>query len=589
MLSVITTVAPTDADKLVKWDILTADDQVIPETPGVGEVWINTQFEHVPGQTDDHGVVKPGTVTVVDAATFTVEREINGLTANGRWNNPHNLWANFALDAVYNSNWFGTSINKIDRESGAILDGIDVGEAPTHIITIPTVDSPEMGMLTIPLSAEDDVVKVEDLPGGLSIVDSVATGNGRNHPHGHWLNCGRGDRIVVPNVFKGMGFGGSISVLDTQSGEVRAEFTYDAADPLRSALLMPIAVGECHVDMEGGVINKAYVSNVVTGLVSVINVGGAPSAVDEPSFITNIPVTLTPDGQTGFGLLDTLQVPIQTPVDPEGRYVATAVLSLTTVPRTLPGTNVQSADHVAIIDARTDEVVAWLPTPAGTHGINWGAKLGGGHYAWVTSQHANVLTVIDPDPDGDGDAHDAAVVGTILLANGSEDAGVTDGTGGQGVKPLPITHDGWIQPTVALSGTGALSEEVESWLGLLTEAQKNPVHHGSAGSVLESLRVRKLTGGQIELEWAPSCVAEDGDYAIYEGTVGGDFTSHDVKFCSTMGEISMAFTSGEGSTYYLVVPRNEDHEGSYGLSSEAQERSPGVTVCREQLIGICGE
>ena len=73
-------------------------------------------------------------------------------------------------------------------------------------------------------------------------------------------------------------------------------------------------------------------------------------------------------------------------------------------------------------------------------------------------------------------------------------------------------HDGWIQPTVALSGTGAPSEEVESWLGLLTEAQKNPVHHSAAGSVLESLRARKLTGGQIELEWAPSCVAEDSDY-----------------------------------------------------------------------------
>lgn len=64
-----------------------------------------------------------------------------------------------------------------------------------------------------------------------------------------------------------------------------------------------------------------------------------------------------------------------------------------------------------------------------------------------------------------------------MLANGSEGAGVTDGTGGQGVKPLPMTHDGWIQPTVELVGTGRLSAEVEGWIRLLTDEQKDPSHH----------------------------------------------------------------------------------------------------------------
>ena len=56
------------------------------------------------------------------------------------------------------------------------------------------------------------------------------------------------------------------------------------------------------------------------------------------------------------------------------------MISLTTVPRQPTG----SPDHVAIIDTATDEVVAFVPTPAGTHGVNWGAKLGGGYYAYVT-------------------------------------------------------------------------------------------------------------------------------------------------------------------------------------------------------------
>ena len=38
-----------------------------------------------------------------------------------------------------------------------------------------------------------------------------------------------------------------------------------------------------------------------------------------------------------------------------------------------------------------------------------------------------------------------------------------------------MTHDGWIQRTVALSGTGQLSAEVEGWVADLTEFQKNPV------------------------------------------------------------------------------------------------------------------
>ena len=47
VLSVITTVAATDADKLAKWDILKSSDQVKPVIPGVGEVWVDTQFERV--------------------------------------------------------------------------------------------------------------------------------------------------------------------------------------------------------------------------------------------------------------------------------------------------------------------------------------------------------------------------------------------------------------------------------------------------------------------------------------------------------------------------------------------------------------
>jgi len=477
VLGVMTTVAATDDDKLAKWDILGPTDEVRPAVAGVGEIWVNTQFERVPGQADLSGAEKPGTITIVDAATFTVEREIDGRGAGGRWNNPHNMWADFAHGAVYNSNWFGKWVNKIDRETGQFLGSVTVGEAPTHVITIPT-PGPRFGALTVPLSAEKTMAIVEDTPGGLAKIDERPTGTGENNPHGHWLTCGLGDRAIVPNVFQGLGFAGSISVVETATGNVIAEFAHDASDPLRSALLMPIAVGNCHV--EG--VQMAYVANVVTGMVTVVD-------VDNLQLLKNIPVTRTPDGQTGFDLLHTLQAPIQTPVSPDERWVVTAVLSLTTVGRPPTG----AADHVAVIDTHENEVVAWLPAPAGAHGVNWGAKKGGGYYAYVSNQHANVLTIVDPDPDRDGHGADAAVVGTIVLANGSEGAGATDGTGGQGIKPLPMTHDGWIQQTVALEGTGELSQEVEGWLAELTEFQRNPVHpHEVAVELVEITAVDGL-------------------------------------------------------------------------------------------------
>jgi hypothetical protein len=502
--TVLTVIAPLDDDpilgKLQKWDIFPSTADFRPAVAGVGEVWVDSQFERVNGQR------KPGTITVVnvgdtDGTPFTIEREVDGQGVF-EWNNPHNMWANFEFDVIYNSNWFGKWVNKIDRATGEILDSVEVGFSPTHIITDPNPDSDEFGFLHIPISAENDIVRVEDQGDRLHVEASNPSGEGRNHPHGHWLQCGKGARTVMPNVFKGSGFAGSISVIDTESGDVVKEFLFDPNDPLQSALLMPLAAGECHV--EG--ISKAYVGNVVTGTVTVIDLGDAYFPPQDPIITENICVTLLPgtddvgialalgsgEGNgcdvVGFAgpavpLFHTLQLPIQTPVSPDGKWVATAVFSLVNLDGTLglERSAVGTDDHVAIIDTSTDKVVAFLPSPAGTHGINWGAKKAGptnpnpngGYYAYVTAQHSNVLTVIDPDPNNDGNANDAAVVGQISLANGSAGAGPTDGTGGQGVKPLPMVHDGWIQPAVA---SGQLSDEVEGWIDVLTDAQKDPVN-----------------------------------------------------------------------------------------------------------------
>jgi hypothetical protein len=108
---------------------------------------------------------------------------------------------------------------------------------------------------------------------------------------------------------------------------------------------------------------------------------------------------------------------------------------------------------------------------------------------------------------------DAAAVGTILLANGSDGAGVTDGTGGQGVKPIPMTHDGWIQKTVQLAANGAVSAEVSGWISQLTDQQKNPedVHEVPIPADLDGDGVVGITDFLILLaNWGfcPGCPAD---------------------------------------------------------------------------------
>lgn len=462
VLAVLPTVAPNDAERSQKWDLGTAADSFRPAVRGVGEVWIDTQFEAVPNQTDDRGVPKPGTISVVDAATWAVEREVDGLDpqARFRWNNPHNMWTNVLHSIVYNGHWFGRWHNKIARANGDVLTTVEVGQAPTHTVTNPNERSSDFEHLTLPLSADQVFVELEDQSFSAlqKIVDKDPTGVGENHPHAQWLTSD-GRLGVFPNVFKGFGVAGGIGVVRLDGNELVREFR-------GPAITLPVATGIQPVSRG----NKAYVANIASGQVSVID-------LNTLRHLKDIPVTLTPSCQSGsqFDVFHTLQVPIQLPVSPDGRFVAVAVLSLTTVPRACTG----FPDHIAVIDTATDTVVRFVGVPAregtanGAHGANFGAKLGGGYYVHVASQFSNMLTVVDLDPNGDGSAADAAVAGRVFLANGVPGGPrVTDGVGGQGIKPLPNVYDGWIQDTVARAAQ--TDPEVRGWLAQLTPCQRNP-------------------------------------------------------------------------------------------------------------------
>ena len=107
----------------------------------------------------------------------------------------------------------------------------------------------------------------------------------------------------------------------------------------------------------------------------------------------------------------------------------------------------------------------------------------------------------------------------------------------------------------------------------------------AAGSV-EGLVLDRAAGDQITLSWDASCVGTDTDYAIYGGTLGV-FPSHTLLSCSTGGATTTLLLPLDGSRYYLIVPRNDTQEGSYGLTSGGAERSTAGAACLPQQVGAC--
>ncbi len=93
------------------------------------------------------------------------------------------------------------------------------------------------------------------------------------------------------------------------------------------------------------------------------------------------------------------------------------------------------------------------------------------------------------------------------------------------------------------------------------------------------------SGGQLSLSWGTSCARTETDYEIYEGTLGS-YYSHTQKFCTTGGATTKAFPQPAGSTYYLVVPKNADREGSYGRTSGGTEIPQGASACLPQQIAL---
>jgi DNA-binding beta-propeller fold protein YncE len=383
--------------------------------PGVGEVWVDTQFETTAGKE------KPGTATAVDAATWEVTRKVSLPSVD--MNNPHNMWTDRNQNLIYVTEWFDSKLTIFDRETGQLIDRIQVGEAPAHVMT--RVDTDQ---LHVSLNGSDDqgsVVELAPLANGVERKIDI----GRPGPHAHWMSHD-GMMMVTPNVFTG-----DSTIYDFWRDEV-LEIV-----PTGTLEAHPIATGMMPDS------SKYYVANFLDSTFTVIETQTG-EVLKTINLLQNYnPLTGEITGPVG-GL------PIQTPVSPDGIAMVTANIL---------------TDTITIVDTQKDELVASLPCDAGCHGVQFGAKKGGGYYAYVSSQAANTLQVVDIDPNGDGDPSDGKVVGRILLTatpKTAMDDTVTanPGMGGQGLLPIPVVYNGWVQNLP------------QSWKEQLTPKQRDPLY-----------------------------------------------------------------------------------------------------------------
>jgi YVTN family beta-propeller protein len=391
---------------------LTLDELNNPDIPGVGEVWIDTQFEKTASKS------KPGTASAVNATVWEITKKVALPEIN--MNNAHNMWTDKDQNLIYATQWFDNKTTIFDRNTGKLVKNIEVGDDPSHVMTSTKTDE-----LMVALHGEQGVAVLG--PKGESIKKIIPlqfAGQDPSHPHGHWMS-GDDRYMVTPDEFTG-----TATIYDMMENKILGKVKTGHS---------PIAIG---MTPDG---SKSYVADFFDSTVSVVDTTTA-TLIKTINLLENYdPISGNVSGPIGF-------LPIQTPVSPDGQYMVTANTGSSTI---------------TIIDTETDELVKDLPCSAGCHGVNFGAKKDGGYYAYVSSSFSNDLIIVDGDPNNDGDPSDAETAGRISLV-GSPETQVDDkvtalpGTGGMGVLPIPIIYNGWVQN---------LPEE---WKSLLTEEQQNP-------------------------------------------------------------------------------------------------------------------
>jgi plastocyanin len=486
-----------------------------PNKKGIGEVWVNTQFERTSAKNHEGTPGdKPGTITVINAKNWDIEQKISLPEID--MNHPHNMWTDAKNEVIYQTQWFGSEMAVLDRESGELIAEVFTGQSPSHVMT-----SPATGMIYVAINGEDTVNEFD--PDTLEMTRQISTGF-RSHPHGHWVSSS-GQYIVTPDF---LGLKASIIDLDNN--------TVDSSD---SILYGPIATG-----MKGDE-TVFYTADFL---------GNSMTAIDpsDGSIIGQID-WLKAGADFNVGLIG---LPIQTPISPDDKWMVTAL--------TLGG-------MIGVVDVSSDpaQVVAILPCDPGCHGVQWGAQEDGGYFAYVSSKFSNAMHVVDPDPNHDGDGTDAEIAGSVILTSAFDtetDDRVFDyaGLGGQGVLAIPNVYEGWIQQTVeeCSNSNGEFKsdlcgEEITKYLKDLNESHLNPLDSGNTPTPVADINLKTAASfgllGDTITNTNPTSVSGDvgsgaGGQSVTPSTISAINHFNDTAYIAANTDLISAITDAQSRT-----------------------------------------
>ena len=384
-----------------------------PATPGIGEVWVDTQFEvrsDPSSPLGKFGKPWPGTITVVDAETWEIKKKIddNGL------NNPHNLWDCPDGRYVVQTNWHDSYISLLDRHTRSVVKNyIEAGPSPAHIFCTPdnkyVIATINAGSEIVVWDADD--IRNPDISGPeVKPIDIIEVAQG---PHGFWLEPDS-NMLSIPNTLAD-----KITLVDLEKREIvvviditQLPDPFDDGNPVGPGIPLASYLGIEKNGHQFWVTTDILVSHnkLLEGRLIIYDIGSGVGGPQNPQFVK---------------ILKTGAVPIQSPVSPDGRYVLTNNAGGTITITELDYNNPQKS--------RVADTIEGYP---GGHGIDYGYKQGGGYYAYASSKFAPVLQIIDMTTSP------PSLAGEIDLQNG---------WGGMGVLSLPnaawypdpSTHPEW--------------------------------------------------------------------------------------------------------------------------------------------------
>ncbi|GBC73888.1 hypothetical protein HRbin04_01296 [archaeon HR04] len=395
-----------------------------PTTPGVGEVWVDAQFDSMKDKYLGTMLGKfakpwPGSINVIDANTWERKARIGqGL------NNPHNLWESADGKFVVQTNWHDNYLTVIDAEKHEIFKNyITTGMDPAHVAVTPdnkwVVTGINAGSEFQVFDASkmfDPNVKAEDIKPEFSIRASVPLAG----PHGFWLTP---DGLIAGPYH----MANHIAVLSLNERKEMhrpinpAQLDDPAAPGKKLGVGIPIA------SYIGPEINghrywvTAFVmleqDRLLQGRLLIYDIGEKVGGPSNPTLVKVLKVNGTP---------------IQSPITPDGRYVVSAnsggLFVIDDEKHAKAAITVVKLDYE---DPSKIDVALVIPGYSGTHGVSYGYKQGGGLYAYVTAKFAPVLRVIDVEKIEEAiEKNDP-----MIAVAGDVDLG--DSWGGMGVIAIP--------------------------------------------------------------------------------------------------------------------------------------------------------